>query len=67
MEDKRKFGATESLITVPAADVQANYDALQKTLEVLEKSKRCIISIVRDSEVVHFAVVFIGNHESPVR
>jgi hypothetical protein len=67
MEDNKKYGEIISDITVPEADVQANYNALQKTLDVMHNNERCVIRIKKDSEGVHFAVQFIGNWQPFVR
>jgi hypothetical protein len=64
MEHQRKHGELISEIIAPAADVQANYDALQKTLDVVHSNDRCTVKIGRYSDGVHFIVQHIGNRQS---
>ena len=64
MEHTRTHGEIISEITVPAADVQANYDALQKTLDVVHSNDRCTVKIGRYSDGVHFIVKRISERQT---
>jgi hypothetical protein len=67
MEHKRKHGELISEITAPEEDVQACYDALKKTLNVVHSSQPCTVKIGRYSDGIHFIVQHIGNRQSFAR
>lgn len=63
MDEKRKYGDVVSEIIVPLADVQASYDALHKSLDVVRNNKGCIMQVQRseDMTLTRFVVEYIEN------